>query len=406
MQLSPFEPLASTDIKIRTAEFLSILGANSFAIKLIKNIQLLTTEDYEVVAGIYFAANDYRTALEYFQKRIALMPDKETYEARLSRLSCADCLVQLDKFDQAINICHSLLKESKEALFVAICKQAMGEFLARAERTREAIKWINEARLSFPGKKESYDHALLDRWTGFTLAKLGKKNESRKYFSQSTKIIKKIGLREEIWLDNLKLEAELGLLNKKDSLRLHYYPGIPKSNNTLEKRPLVLGSENAKIKIDLASDEFVFKKDFYLGLPLELRLLGFLRIVESWGVGFELLKVLLWPEEPNSYLQLEGRLIQLVHRIKTIYKVNVEIKEKRIYLRSKSYMKIMVSMRGYNRLPSKLKTDFSAKDFRKMYNLKKTQSVHWLNKYLSEGRIQRVINGPQTFYRLTSISNE
>ncbi len=399
MQLGPFEPLATNDIKIRTAEFLSILGSNAYAVQLLSETTFQTTDDYEVAAGIYFAANDYAKALELFQKRLGLMPEADSYQGRLSQLSCADCLVQLDRIKEAILIAQNLLKKSREPLFLAICQQALGEYLARSGQPRKGLVWIQKSAQSFPGKKETYDHALLYRWLGYTSAQLGKKSEGRRHFAHSTKIIKKIGLREEIWLDNLRFEGELDLLTKKDEHRLQYFPGIPPVHKA-QKLPLTLGPSNGLIKINLSSEEYAFKNEYFLGLPLEIKLLAYLRIAEAWGIGFELLKVLLWPREPNSYLQLEARLIQLLHRLKKKYQIVVLVKSKRAYLNKKDNKKIQIHIEDRSLLPSRMKKVFTAEEFREAYNLKKTQSLFWINHYLTQGKIQKIQKGPKTWYEI------
>ncbi len=403
MSQFPFDAIASREIKILAAETLSILGSISYSIQILENIEPKTSDEYEVVAGIYFAANNYEKALDCFKKRISLAPNTQDYLIRLARLSCADCNSHLGRFQEAIDICQSLLSESSETLFKSMCKQAMGEYLARRGDFKEALKWLLDAESSFPGIGETYDHALLYRWLGFVYVKTGKLALGKKYLHRSTEIIKKTGLREEIWLENFKLAQELGVLSKNDGQRLEFYPGLPEGFITSNaNKKLSLGEKRASVKIYFSSNEFLLNQTAYLGIPLEIKLLGYLRIVEDWGISFELLKSLLWPNEGRSYLQLELRLRQILKRIKRRYKIQCQVKDSRIYLDQKTLKKISVIIDEKYLLPLHLRQEkvFTREQLMTWYNLKKTQTTIWLEKLISQGLILKTNAGRSTKYRV------
>ena len=85
--------------------------------------------------------------------------------------------------------------------------------------------------------------------------------------------------------------------------------------------------------------------------------------------------------------------------MKKKYHIVVLVKSKRAYLNSKDYKKIQVHIEDQNLLPSRIKNTFTAEEFRQVYQLKKTQSLFWINHYLNQGKIQRVQKGPKTWYQ-------
>jgi len=403
MSQFPFDAIASREMKILAAETLSILGSTPYAIQIIENIEPKTTDEFEVIAGIYFSANNFEKALECFQKRIALAKNSRDYLIRLARLSCADCNAYLGNYQQAISICQGLLKDSSEKLFVSMCKQAMGEYLARSGNHKEALKWLIDAKDSFPGDDETYDHALLYRWLGFTYVKLGKLAKGKELLRRSTDIIKKTGLREEIWLENIKLAHQLGILPKNEGRRLEFYPGLPSGFITKKIfKSLELVERKSILKIYFSSNEFLLNGSSYLGIPLEVKLLGYLRIVESWGLSFELAKALLWPNEGRSYLHLELRLRQMLKRIKRQYSIQCLVKNSRMYLDVKTQKKISVTVDELKLLPRLLGKDptFTREELTSLYNLKKTQATIWIEKLLSQGLIAKVDAGRSTKYKV------
>ncbi len=403
MSQFPFDPTASREIKILAAETLSILGSTPYALQIVENIEPKTSDEFEIFAGIYFSANNYEKALNYFQKRVALAENSRDYQIRLARLSCADCYAHLNQFQEAIDICDVLIEESKETLFVSICKQAKGEYLARLGKFKEALKILVEAETTFPGRAETYDHALLYRWLGFAYIKTGRLVLGKKYLERSTRIIKKTGLREEIWLENVKLAHNLGILSKGKSQRLEFYPGLPAEFFGPQKnKGLELGREKSQLKIYFSSDEFFLNGSYYLGIPLEIKLLGYLRIVEEWGIGFELAKSLLWPNEGHSYFFLESRLRQMLKRIKRRYKIRIQVTNSRMSLNNRDLKKISVIIDTLNLLPKCLRNEamFNREQLMKFYHLKKTQATVWLEKLLSQGLILRESAGRSTKYKV------
>ncbi len=402
MRSDPFSKTTSGKIKIQTAEFLSIVGANTFALQLLQQIDLSESEEHEIVAGIYFSAGDFSTALMLFQKRLELLVDKNSYAARLTKLSCADCLANLNKLSEATDICASLKEESNEELLKAIIIQAEGEYLAKNGEYKKALQVLEHALKIFPGEKTTYDHALLFRWLGYALVKNQKRNLGEKYLRQSTRIIQHTGLREEVWLENIRLLAELRLLPKRDKQRLESIPGLRK-NFFSQKADgaLKLGKPTAPLKIHLSSNDYTFAKKNYLGLSLELQLLAYLRIAEDWGLGFDLIKTVLWPKEAHSYLQLEDRIIQLLKRCRKIYGVGFKTKKRRIYLLKSSYSRVYVDkISAEPALPPALLRQklISTKEVMNIFSVRRTQAVEWLNKFVASGLLRKSGEGAAVHY--------
>lgn len=404
MRLNPFESSSSKEVKLAAADFLSYLGAIPYALQLAKDIEPQTPSEIEIVGGIHFSANNYAEALHFFNRRISIAENKQDYSVRLSRLSHADCVARMGNPEKAIELAKELLSQSTEHLFRSICKQAIGEYFAYLKKYKESLSWLIEAKKSFPGKENSYDHALLFRWLGFTYCRLGKKTIGRIYLKKSSKIIKNFSMGDYVWLENLKLERELKILPTKSIARLELFPGIPEgfTNNKKNKKLSLLSRDN-KIQIYFGSNEYVIDSKYFLGIPMEIKLIGFLKIVGTWGIGLETLKTALWPNEGHSYLQLENRLRQILKIVKRKYHIRYKLHDKRIYLSKRSIQAIGIVV-STDAMPIQLKKLklFTRSDFQKAYNLKKAQAAKWLKLLASSNLIASSGTGPATKYYLIS----
>lgn len=401
MRENPFDKQAPLELKIQTAEFLSIIGSNHFALSLIKNLRLNTSSDYEIAAGIFYAAYDYKTALLHFKKRIELAKNESEYELRLTRLSIADCLSHLNEFKEAIKIGSEVLQVSSETLLVAICKQALGEYHSRSGNFETGLHLLNESLNLFPGRKETYDHALLFRWLGYTHIKMNQLKLGKAYLKESSDIIKKTSHREEIWLENIKMALDLGLLTPAIKSRLFLYPGLAFNQKLTEDSTSIrVGNVKSKIQIYLFTNEFSVQDQFYLGIPLEVKLLAYLRIAEDWGFGFEVAKVALWPDEAQSYLHLEDRLNQLIKRLKKIYKIKLHVDGRRMYLPKEHFVQISVLYDPSDRLPKKIQNlgEFTAIQLQSLYHLQRTQAVKWIGDFVKQNLVSVSGNGPARKY--------
>ncbi len=394
-RLNPFDKVSSKAVKLKAAEFLSSVGSIHFSRALISGIEPQTSEEFESVAAVFFAAGEYESALPLFQKRVKLLADRTSYIARATQLTQADCLAHLNKFDDAITLAKKILDQTPEELFNSIVHQAIGEYFVRSGQINVGKKYLILAQSTFPGNKETYDYALLLRWLGFADIQAGEELRGKKLLDQSTRIIRKTGLREEIWLENFLLQK----LSKPQRMRLEFYPGL--RQGFISKRQfqnLEIGSKKSPMEINLSSNEFRIGNKFYLGIPIELIFLAHLRVAGDWGLGIELLKGVLWPEEGHSYLYLQDRVLHLIKRIKKKYKIGVLVKKQRIYLRAGELKKIRVTGGQQFTLPKQLSTRFTLGELMEIYSLKKTQAVFWANKFIRMGLIKRQGKGPAAYY--------
>lgn len=400
LRLNPFDSGANRLAKILAAEIFSHIGNVSYALQIVSEMSPETLEEHDIFAGIYFSANMFDKASEILEVRLRDTQDQTDYSCRLAKLSYADSLAKLGMNKRAIAICHDILNESTEVLLVAICKQAMGEYFARMKNYNEALRWLLMSKDIFP-PGNSFDHVLLNRWIGYVYGKLNQPKKAKDAFQTALKITKDVGLGDDVLLENLRLEAKVNLLPAEERNRLPFFPqAFTKPDSNSEIKPLKLGKRQSLLQILFSSDEFVSNGKSWLGLPLEIKLIGYLRIVGNLGVSFETIKSVFWPEEGRTYLHLEARIRQMLKRIKRRYGIGISTKRKRLFMTSKDLQKVFVEISFKQKPPRKLSTthSFTRDQLEDLYNLSKAQACRKLNDLVDQKLIKRLKAGKGTCY--------
>ena len=162
-----------------------------------------------------------------------------------------------------------------------------------------------------------------------------------------------------------------------------------------------LSAKKNDLVLSLDSNEYLIANKISYHLPLELKMLAHLRCAGQLGVHKNDLKALLWPDEPFSFFQHEGRLTSLVKRLRSHYKMNIELKNEVFRLEKSSQKRVSVFL-GPPLKPLFLKKNkgFQIKDLMSFYSLSKTHSHHYLQEWLDNNWIEKFSKGPYTSYRV------
>lgn len=405
------------------ARFLNLMGASEFAAALLDQISPETFDDHRIIGSIRLANLDFVAALSHLEAMRGLDPDPSRYLSRLSLLNLADAHSGMGDYGRALGIADDVRAScegrTEERLLRGVALTAGGEYLARSGRHAESVAMLESALGSFPDGDRSPDIGVLLKWLGFARGKSGDAAGAEAAFTASIGILRGSGLRAEAWLDVLRLRAECGLLDSETTGKLLRYPGvsdrfrgilagsIPESAETASEIPC-----EARAWIDLARDEYRLDGTLRLGIPVEIRLLAWLALSGDWGIPTVRLKNMLWPEEVFSYLQLEGRLHQLVMRLRNRHGAEVLVSERVIRLGPSTLDTIGVKTPRTPSLPGKDDREtlpsfllagrrrFTRSDVQRHYGLTSTPAWHRIREWLDRGWVRGVPHGASRGARL------
>ena len=390
------------------ARLLNLLGASSQALMLARKLVAHDAESNQVLGNIFQANFEYDSAYAHFQKMHDLDPTPESYRSSINRLSLADSLAGLQRFDEAVAIARAIAETRRTAddrLLQGISLEAWGEYLARSGRYEEAQPRLERARACFPADDRTPDRAILDKWQGFVSCKLGDSPRGHAQLNEAITSLRSLALRPEAWLDVVRLQSQLGALSPAQHARLVHYPGLsPGFLRMLEFTPALFGNKTCYLQLDLDADEFSEGGQWFLGLNHELHLLAALRIVEDWGMSLERAKAVIWPDEVYTYPLLEARLHKLIGRLRTRFKVKVEVRDRLIFLGNDALAQVSVATGFTEKRPSflQLHSEFAAADLSLHYKISRSQRAVRLLEWQASGWIKSWGRGAQLRYQTTS----
>ncbi|MBI3557512.1 MAG: hypothetical protein HY074_14710 [Deltaproteobacteria bacterium] len=391
------------------ARLLNLLGASPQALMLARKLVAHDAESNQVLANIFLANFEYEPAYAHFQQMSKLDEEPESYRSSINRLSLADSLAGLKRFDEAIAVARAIVETKRaagEILLTGIALEAWGEYLARCARWQEALPLLEKARTCFPADDRTPDRAILDKWEGYVAFNLGDRARGTAKLKEAAASLRGLALRPEAWLDVFRLLDEVGALTPSEQARLTHYPGLSAGfTDFLKHAPARFGNEACPLQLDVDADEFRERGRWVLGLNHELRLLASLRIAEDWGLSLERAKAVIWPEEVYAYPQLEARLHKLIARLRTTYKAGIEVRDRIIFLSPASIEAVSVSIGFPKTGPSFLRqhSEFAAKDLSEYYDLSRSQAAVRLREWQERGWIRPVGHGARLRYVMSTL---
>lgn len=387
------------------ARILNLMGASSLALQYCSYLQCSSAEAFRITGNIYLANWEHKKALIAFKEMKKQMPEKDSYASRLQLLSLADAEAGVGHLDQAISQAQLLLKKSSEPLLQNILKSAIGEYLVNKGNYNEAYAYLQSAAENFSKKDQTADHGICLKWYAFTLAKLGKRKAAQKVFKEALQILQKPSYRAEVWLDVLRLQSECGLLEKQVMKNVFYYPGLPQNfKNKMRgfEKSHNFESKESIIKINFSSNEYEIKNRKLIHIPLEIQLLGYLKISMPYGLSKIRALGLLWPEEPFSFPHLQNRLDVIINRLKTTYSIEIHTKKGNFFLSKKSEAKIGVIVGPI--VPGRFlqtHSTFSLNDLKYYYQISNSTAWMKIKEWKNYGWIESTKQGRKTAFKVT-----
>ncbi len=223
-------------IQIRLAFMLGYIGAHNLALRQFEildeviakkriDIQRVFPKYFQIRGNAYLAFLDLNHALLSFQKSLEVnVGGSETYQ--FSKIALCDCLVYLDRIDEAIEHIDQLIeeieRESADVTLLAISYQAKGEYLLFANRLREAKEALDHSAGLFPIEIQTKDKAILHRTLGAYDVLVGEMDRAQQSLVDALTIFKEKGgeaiscIATYYWLEQvpgfeLPLESRIAL---------------------------------------------------------------------------------------------------------------------------------------------------------------------------------------------------
>lgn len=379
--------------------FLNLMGAPEFAKPILKHFEPRTAEENRIIGTIYLANFDYDRAAHHLKLFNSLDDKPESYLSRLSQINFSDALNGLGQFQEAITVSLRTFELSPEPLLQGIALQARGEYLARNGYWSEAMAVLLQASTRFSPSDQTPDMAFLLKWMGYVELKLGQKATGRGNLLRALEILRKTALRPEAWLDVYRLLGAAGDLSASEMKLLSAYPGLASGFKKLLP-DLEPSSESIRTSwvVDLNRNEYSIGKKMFLGIPTEIRAMAFIAQTGDWGLPLVKLKALLWPEEAYAFLQLEGRVSQILHRLRANHGTRLRIERGIAYV-----IQPRVGVRGTGTVslrPSflEISREFKRSTVEAHYGVESAQAARWISDWTKSGWIKKIGRGPRSLY--------
>jgi hypothetical protein len=387
------------------SRFLISVGAWPFGRSLIEPLRIRSSRGRILLAMDYFALGNHDQVIANLEK-VARPQSQEvrwhiiTTFAR-SWLELGDAKRALQWAERGLELIHTepdrWVLESLRARAIALSgKVAKGleEFLA-AEKKRSnlavfAPHWFGYSRI----------------WKGTLLALNGKSRDARAAFDEGL-IHYKTGMQDlQPWRSLLVQDAmkTAGLLTAEEARAFDCYPLKP---------PLcrnqgfgVWSPSTPRFHFRLSADEWMRDDQWQLGIPLEWRMAAGLALAGDLGVHQNLLKCWLWPDSLALFFQLDGRLNQLVHRLRHEHSFQIIRERECLSLGASDRGQLAVDPRAGQRptwLESQKNQAFTAQELAHAFGLSARMSQVVLLEWMSRGWVLKFGAGRATRYQVGSV---
>jgi len=404
-------------VRLQSIRLLNLLGASSFAIRMLDTIDHQTQQKYyEIIAPIYLSNNRDAEAnrLYLFLESI---PDRQLdYHHRLRLINLADSYFGLEKYDHAIKLVKRLFSISNEPAILAILNEALGSYYLRTGEISKAATYQNKAQTFFKPEEKTGDYGFLLKWVGARLIYEKKFLEAEDYLNRSFSILYQKGRKPEAWLEVLYWRGFLAW--KKNPKRLPddwqillRYPAVEdqyrKRIGKWLKLPSKINSNSSpspKITIHHHEEMVIEGRKNTLGLTLPQKILSLLLAGGEWGVPFYRACDAIWGEDLYSFGLHYKRLDQGLGRLRKSGLV-VEWKDMHLQLipngKSAQYglvVNLEETQPGGLFFNKQNGIRFKREDVENYFSLSRNRAAVLCKKWVDEGRVSIKKEGRLVYY--------
>lgn len=239
-------------------------------------------------------------------------------------------------------------------------------------------------------------------WKGELLALTGKPGQARAVFDEGLAHYR-TGMQDiQPWRSLLVMDAMKthGLLTPEETQAFDCYPLKPPPCR--HRTEGAWNPADTDIHFRLSASEWRLEREWRLGIPLEWRLAAVLALSGEMGIHQNLLKCWLWPDSLTLFFQLEGRLNQLVRRLRHEHAIEVIRERECLKLKPDQRNKISVDPHP-GRIPTWLEqrttAPFASQDLAAAYALSPRMSQVVLQDWTERGWISKSGAGRNTRYQ-------
>ena len=400
-----------------TARIMSILGATDYAVRIVDRLTFSTPYELYILSEIYGHIGEYEKSAHFSKKALALLPDKPgNIRVAYSTLGgMAEALAALGKYDEAIKIMSKIKIYADMPEFEVWHEyklNALGRVYAKAGKFTEARKSFEGATGVTKIDERSFMAAMYCQWLGYAEGALGNIEKSKGLFKNAYEIFHLSGIRAEEWLECIYLEHLLGQADAPKQLALFSYPNphlfrIFRNTHRFSDGVSVW-SANSRLMIFPERDEWIEDGQYKIGLSLELKLLAWLRASGEAGISIERLKPMLWPNEMSSFLQLDRRISQLLHRLKKTMQIVTKVESNIIRIIDGCEKQVSVEILHKPALPRFYEKNptFEISDFAKYYDLSYTPAFFRLKRDVESGILTSKKQGKKNLFSVSKINSQ
>jgi len=412
-------------IRLQSIRLLNLLGASSFAVKMLDTIEpKIQQKYYEIIAPIYLSNGRNAEAAELYSF-LKDLPDRDLdYQTRLRLIGLADAYSGLEKYEKALQIAERVQALSSEPAILAILPEAMGSYCLLAGNLKKAATFQTKAKSFYQENETTVDYGYLLKWIGGRLVLEDKFEEAKKVLAQAFSILYQKGFKPEVWLE---VKYWQGLLEWKKNPK--FFPdiwrmllGYPTVGTGFQKQiskwaplPAVLKfNESPEVKTILHFREgmSVSKVKNTLGLDLPEKILANLLPAGEWGVPFYRMCDAIY-EDLYSFGQHYKRLDQGLGRLRA---EGMKVEWKDMHLcwtpnqKSNQFQStVNLHSRGegglfFEMISSKKDSRFTRVDVEGYFSLSRSRAASLCQKWVEANLLTVEKEGRAVFYRLVGKS--
>lgn len=386
------------------ARILNLMGASHYALQIVHQISIARArsqgaDECRVLGNIFLSNCDFKNAYDCFMAAEEVEQNPAAYAARLGRIGLCDALAGLAKYDRALRELKKIEARSDEKLLQGIILQAEGEYLARNRNYKAALEVCERAIQYFSKDDPSPDYAFMLKWIGIAKIASGSKTEGVDLLNQSLRALKKPSRRPEMWIDCIYWKEVMGVASPEERETLRRYPGQP--DFYLSRYSQIPTEDESKgkslIRIYPRRGEWSWKAEVKSYIPKEIELASWIKLSHPHGLPLYRAFTLLWPDEINSFLQLEDRIHQLLKRLREVYALQVSVDDKNLFLAETSAREIMVNSEAATPLVFSQSLRVRRSDIAEFYRLGSTQVHHLIRRWIDGGSVRALKQGRETW---------
>ena len=365
--------------------------------------------EYRFLGGMYFYNLDFINAIQCYQKSLELIKDDfNEFQHKFLMGNLAAAYLYTEQYQNYEHHKEFCLKRSSNSpvmervfLLYDIIKNLQLKNLEEARRvydkcyrlmyfeeglTPANILFYKVIKSSIEQDEEGFKNNLsILHQSHLKKIESFEKNPER-FFSVKAYLIAVGGFSEEVFSEVINMNNETYPMESFKVFNLEFDFSKVKS----------VGNKKADNYINLASQEYEINGVKGILLKNEIKAIYFLVRAGAYGLSYESIASLIYDDtEVQVLFLIKDRIKQIIHRIKTVYGLNVTTKNFRAYLNKKDLNSFYITAEGPLRLPPK----FDLQQFKNHFNISHSKAKKVLSDFVDNGFLKRELVARKNSYK-------